>query len=131
MTSPCRNKANVIITILSLFFIVSVALLLGNVSVDQSPTLEQMLSQQDRNKIDYSRQLFNVESEPVILAISSPFSRISSARLLKIEMSLKTVNGISSIISSASLSRNGLNNKRILSLKNNTELILLLLETGT
>lgn len=124
-------KSIIIITILTLASIFSTVLLLQNVAGNQSPTLDQMLSKQNRDLLSHSRQFFNVESEPIIVAIFSPSFPLSAERLQKFEVSLRAINGVASSYSSASLNQASYNKEAVLSADKNTAIILLLLKPGT
>ncbi len=126
-----RNKANVAITILALLCMLCVAVLLQKVAVDPSPTLEQMLLPQDRDQINYPRQLFEVESDPMLVAILSPVSRLSPERLSEFESTLQAIEGVASVFTAAALREQGLGDVTGFGVKDNAELMLLLLEPGT
>ena len=124
-----QNKLNIGITFVFLMCIGSVAVLLKNVSVKQSSTLEQMLPVKYRTQINHYRQIFNIESEPVIIAIQSPVA-VTADRISEIEIALRSVNNVSNTLSSVSIKHSGFSNKQLLSLQNNTELILLMIKPG-
>ena len=119
------------ITILALLCMLCVAVLLQKVAVNPSPTLEQMLLPQDRDQINYPRQLFEVESDPMLVAILSPVSRLSPERLSEFESTLQAIEGVASVFTAAALREQGLGDVTGFGIKDNAELMLLLLEPGT
>ncbi|MCG6938642.1 MAG: MMPL family transporter [Gammaproteobacteria bacterium] len=123
-------KKNIGISIAFFICILGIVLLLGKASVNQSSTLEQMLSVKDRNDINHYRQLFNIEAEPVIIAIQGP-SAITADRITGIEKALQSINDVANTLSSVSMQRFGFNNKQLLSLQDHTELILVMVKPGT
>ncbi len=123
-----NKKVTASISALCLLSLVSIVVLVEKISVNQSSTLEQMLSEQDLAQISQYRALFGVESEPVLVAIQSP-TQIPSRRLTRIEQSLLSLSAVSNTLSSASLKEFGASEAHIFSPAENAELIVLMISS--
>lgn len=121
-----KNKVNSSITALASICLIGIAVLLENISVNQSSTLEQMLSKQDVAQINHYREVFGVESELVIVAIEAPM-QLSTARIADIEALLLSIPTVSNALSSASVGKFGAGESQVFSPNENTELIVLMI----
>ncbi len=121
-----NSKITIGITALCLFFIACIAVLLENISVNQSSTLEQMLPERDIALIDRYRALFEVESEPVSIAIRSR-TPLTTARIARIEASLLALPAVTNSLSAASIGKFGTDGGQLFSPDATTGLIVLMI----
>ena len=126
MRQIAQHRITLLILGLVLASLLGIRVLLDAFSVDQSSTLEQMLTPADVAALNEFRALFQIESEPVLLALESP-SGMSLNRLAGVEQALVAVRGVAGSLSSASVERLGFSDTEIFKLGDGSELLLLFL----
>ena len=92
----------VLMTGLTALGLAIVVVLLNAMSVNQSATVEQMLSSEDLAQLNAQRAAFGLESDPVLIAIDSP-DAIPPARLMALELALREIPQVADTLSSAAL----------------------------
>ncbi|NND68496.1 MAG: hypothetical protein HKN19_12990, partial [Halioglobus sp.] len=125
-----QHRVTLLVLGLVLGSLLGTRLLLDAFAVDQSSTLEQMLTSADVAAINDLREVFNIESEPVLLALESP-AGFAAARLSAVELVLAEVPGVATTLSSASVARLGFSDTEIFRLQGGAELLLLFLAPGS
>lgn len=123
-----KNKVNLAVLIFVALCIGSILFSLQKIALDQSPTLEQMLTSEHLTRINQHRELFAIESEPVIVALRAP-EGLSTERVSTFENALVKVPGVTSSLSSVSLDSYGSMVKESFSPRENTQLILLMISS--
>jgi len=101
------TKSALIIAVLCTLLLIGTFSLLNHFNANPGATLEQILAEEDLVSLHETRELFGVESEPVVVAIVSESDRPQITQLRSIETALLSSDGIAAAISftSADLDR--------------------------
>ncbi len=126
MHTITAHRVTLLVVTLVLASVLGTRLLLDAFAVDQSSTLEQMLTPADVAAIEEFRALFAIESEPVLLALRAP-GGMATDRVAAIENALAALDGVATTLSPVSVARLEFSATAIFRLRDDAQLLLLFL----
>jgi len=125
------RRFSLIIAVFCTLLLFGILSLLNHFDANPGSTLEQILSDEDLASLHQTRELFGVESEPVILAVISESDKPQVAQLRSIEKALLSIDGITAAITASSADLDSFVKKQAVNSVAGLSIMFITLESGS